>query len=113
MKIKNKMTVKRGSHIYTYKRRDFVLGETYYLQWYNYLPMKCKFIQVTRCGYNFLNEETNKCILKHHLYVPKKIQNYIDNNTKILYIFEDLYVLPPIIAESIIAYKKDNSIENV
>lgn len=29
-----------------------------------------KFIQVTRKGFNLLNVQTNKCILKHHLYSP-------------------------------------------
>lgn len=31
----------------------------------------CKFIQPTKCGFNFLNLDTNKCILKHHLYLSK------------------------------------------
>ena len=28
----------------------------------------CKFIKVTRKGFNFLNIETSKCILRSHLY---------------------------------------------
>lgn len=41
--------------------------------------MLCKFIQVTRCGYNFLNLDANKCVLKHHLYKIKNI-NYSSGN---------------------------------
>ena len=49
------------------------LGKEYLLSTY-YLPkIHCKFIKVTRCGYNFLNLETNKCILNRHLYPSKKI----------------------------------------
>lgn len=33
--------------------------------------MMCQFIQPTKCGFNFLNLNTNKCILKHHLYPSK------------------------------------------
>ena len=33
--------------------------------------MLCKFIQPTKCGFNFLNINTNKCILRHHLYKSK------------------------------------------
>jgi hypothetical protein len=31
----------------------------------------CKFIQPTKCGFNFLNLNTNKCILRKHLYIVK------------------------------------------
>jgi len=36
----------------------------------------CKLIKVTKTGYNFLNIETNKCIMKQHLY-PTKMRNHI------------------------------------
>ncbi len=42
--------------------------------------MLCKFIQVTKCGFNFLNLDTNKCVLKHHLYKIKKNTNYFSKN---------------------------------
>ena len=35
-----------------------------------------KLIQPTKCGFNLLNEETNKCILTHHLY-PSKCENHL------------------------------------
>lgn len=52
------------------------LGEKYIVTWCgnsyaNFI--ECKFIQPTRCGYNFLNVKTNKCILNQHLYPAKKI----------------------------------------
>lgn len=49
-----------------------VLGETYEL--FVTLDNGCKFksvvklIKVTKKGYNFFDEKTNKCILKHHIY---------------------------------------------
>ncbi len=98
MNIRKSMTVRRGREFYTLKYKEFVLGEIYYLQWFNDLPMKCKFIQVTKFGYNFLNEATNVCVLSKHLYVPTKLRNYLDNDTKILYIWNDLYVLSPEVA---------------
>lgn len=49
------------------------LGEMYIVSWMGNNPIRCKFIQPTRCGYNFLNIKTNKCILKQHLYPSKKI----------------------------------------
>jgi len=46
--------------------RTFKLGSIYETDTY---PRRIvKFIKVTRKGYNLLDIETNKCILKHHLY---------------------------------------------
>jgi hypothetical protein len=46
--------------------RTFKLGGLYETDTY---PRRIvKFIKVTRKGYNLLDIETNKCILKHHLY---------------------------------------------
>lgn len=54
----------------------------------------CLFIQTTTKGFNFLDLDTNKCILLHHLYVSKissdetwffvncVINIYKNNNTK-------------------------------
>lgn len=49
------------------------LGELYYVQFNHRNKIKCKFIKTTRCGYNFLNIKTNKCILNQHLYPSKKV----------------------------------------
>ena len=49
-----------------------------YLVYYTYKKkMKCRFIQPTRCGFNFLDLETNKCILPKHLY-PSKCENHLN-----------------------------------
>ena len=51
------------------------LGKIYTVAWLGWgykMKMECKFIQPTRCGFNFLNLKTNKCILKQHLYPSKK-----------------------------------------
>lgn len=50
------------------------LGKEYIVWWggNKRRQMRVKFIQVTRMGYNFVNLETNKCILKQHLYQSKK-----------------------------------------
>lgn len=49
------------------------LGKMYFLSFNGGHFIYCKFIQPTRCGYNFLNVKTNKCILRQHLYPSKKI----------------------------------------
>lgn len=52
-----------------------ILGK-HYIVYYDYRhKMVCKFIQPTKCGFNLLNLETNKCILKQHLY-PSKCDNH-------------------------------------
>lgn len=56
--------------------RQLKLGKHYIV---HYTPFGkihiCKFIQPTKCGFNLLNLNTNKCILKHHLY-PSKCENH-------------------------------------
>lgn len=50
----------------------FRLGELYMVRWYSNRPIQlCKFIQVTPKGFNLLDVQTNKCILKRHLYDNK------------------------------------------
>ena len=56
---------------------DLKLGTIYRVYWENFGWGKCrfytaKFIKVTPKGYNFLDLETNKCILKQHLYRNKR-----------------------------------------
>ena len=51
------------------------LGKHYIVSWGWKNKMVCKFIQPTKCGFNFLNLETNKCILKNHVY-PSKCENH-------------------------------------
>lgn len=99
MYIAKSMTIRRGNQFYNLKYKEFVLGEVYYLQWFNSLPMKCKFIQVTQYGYNFVNEDTNVCVLSKHLYVPKKLRNYLGVDKKILYVWNDLNILSPEVAK--------------
>jgi len=60
--------------------RNLKLGENY-LVYYNYTKkLNCKLIKVTRKGYNLLNIDTNKCILRQHLYPSRKrmSENEID-----------------------------------
>jgi len=52
--------------IHNYKKMELTLGEYYYIY-----GGVCKFIKVTEKGFNFLNENKNKCILKQHLYDRK------------------------------------------
>ena len=56
--------------------RKLKLGNEYYLKfkWGN--GVKCKFIQPTKRGFNFLNIETNKCVLRQHLY-QSKCENHL------------------------------------
>lgn len=53
---------------------------SYYIVWFDYREkFKCKFIQPTLHGFNFLDIETNKCILKHHVY-PSKLKTHATGN---------------------------------
>jgi len=52
--------------------RKLYLGQDYIMSWPYKKYMLCRFIQPTNKGYNFLNLETNKCILPRHLYPSKK-----------------------------------------
>ena len=63
------------------KRRPIrlTLGEYYIIHFGYQNKMMCKFIQPTKYGFNFLNLNTNKCILKHHLY-PSKCENHISGD---------------------------------
>jgi hypothetical protein len=73
--------------------RDVILnlGEYYYIH-YKKDKIKVKLIQVTEFGYNLLNEETNCCILKRHMYVPKKYRENFKKENKIFFI-SDKFVL--------------------
>ena len=55
---------------------DLELGQKYDVYWINSRRKvkRCKFIQTTEHGYNLLNLDTHKCILKSHLYIAKKLQ---------------------------------------
>jgi hypothetical protein len=60
------------------------LGEYYNTQWGTFdgrkgKPFNTRFIQPTEKGFNFLDLETAKCILPHHLY-PSKHANHTQNN---------------------------------
>lgn len=54
------------------------LGEEYTIFMWGKPVGLCRFIQPTEKGFNFLNLETSKCIMKHHIYPLKK---YGDNDT--------------------------------
>lgn len=73
------------------------LGKKYVL-WYNYKQkFICQFIQPTKCGFNFLNINTHKCILKYHLY-PSKYEKhretgdwfFLNNNLQIEEYYESI-----------------------
>ena len=53
------------------------LGKEYWVQYhheyYTTDVAHCKFIKVTKCGYNFLDIAKNKCVRNHHLYPSKKL----------------------------------------
>ena len=53
------------------------LGKDYLVYWSYMKKMNCRFIQPTRCGFNLLDLETNKCILPKHLY-PSKCENHLN-----------------------------------
>ena len=50
----------------------YELGEYYEISWYgNKNPKTYQFIQVTRCGFNFLDHNTHKCLFRQHFYIHK------------------------------------------
>ena len=53
---------------------------------------KYKLIQVTRFGFNLLDEEINKCVLKRHLYVPLKLRAEYLNDIKLLVTIDTMYI---------------------
>ncbi len=73
--------------------KKFTLGEVYYLQFRRHKPMRCEFIQVTQFGYNFLNLDTHRCVLKRHLYVPPKLRDKYDGEDKYVYTVGQLSVV--------------------
>lgn len=61
------------------------LGETYLVTVilcnYSVIRNELKFIKVTRKGYNFLDEKTNKCVFKNHFYqINKNSKHYKGEN---------------------------------
>lgn len=56
--------------------RKLELGKHYVIWFDPKSKMMCKFIQPTKCGFNFLNLDTNKCVLNGHLY-PSKCENHL------------------------------------
>ena len=48
------------------------LGALYEINYVGHKPAQTRFIRVTKTGYNFLNETTNKCVIGHLIYPAKK-----------------------------------------
>jgi len=59
--------------------KRFNLGDCYVIQFWYGKERLCRFIQPTRKGFNFLDLNTHKCILRYHLY-PSKYPEHISNN---------------------------------
>lgn len=55
----------------TQKFEKLELGEEYNISVFLGKIHKVKLIKVTKCGYNFLDQNTNKCIFPKHLYLSK------------------------------------------
>jgi hypothetical protein len=70
--------MKYGNDTYpvSWHLKKLTLGQVYIIT-YGYKCGPVKFIKVTEKGYNFLDETTNKCVLKRHCY-PSKWENHID-----------------------------------
>ena len=66
------------------------LGADYEVRWYRYTYTTiCRFIKPTKCGFNLLNLETNKCILPTHLYKSKR-ERYQDGDW--FFVNENMYL---------------------
>lgn len=73
--------------------KKLILGAEYRICfWYHSAEIIiAKFIQPTEKGFNFLNLDTNKCILKHHLY-PSKYLNRIKNDENWFFVSDFLII---------------------
>lgn len=52
---------------------ELILGEDYLVMMWGSGLKFCRFIKPTPKGYNFLDLDTSKCILKRHIYPATKI----------------------------------------
>ena len=71
-------------HMYSYKntiRRPvrLNLGSEYTIRFGHGNSVVGRLIMPTKCGFNFLNETTNKCIMKNHLYKSKR-ENHLSED---------------------------------
>ena len=79
------MTEKQKQYFKSRKIVHLTLGKHYVIWWDWRKKMICKLIKPTKKGFNFLNINTNKCILPNHLYLKKGTKQtfYINQNLKI------------------------------
>ena len=54
-----------------FTKREFILGNYYYIGFIRGRARCCKFIKVTPKGFNFLDVSTSKCVFTKHFYAPK------------------------------------------
>ncbi len=71
--------------------KKLILGENYIVKFIHGKEMMCKFIQPTEKGFNFLNLNTSKCMLRHHLY-PSKCSNHINNDETWFFVNEQIKI---------------------
>lgn len=65
------------------------LGQEYLVSVWRSPMQIYRLIQPTEKGFNFLNENTSKCILKRHLYPSKKI-----GNGDMFYVHMSIQIIP-------------------
>jgi hypothetical protein len=64
------MNVNTSTYLNNRIPMNLELGEHYHILTWRGVVI-CQFIKVTKCGFNFLNIDTSKCILYRHLYPSK------------------------------------------
>lgn len=62
--------LKGGRRLFLFR---YKLGDTYVSYPNSKYPREFRVIKVTPCGYNLLDVNTDKCVLKRHMYPSKKI----------------------------------------
>lgn len=65
------MTLKQTNSFKNLKSHKFELGQIYQVRFFSKIFI-CKFIRVTKTGYNLLALEKNVCILSSPIYIIKK-----------------------------------------
>lgn len=72
-------------------RKSLILGDGFIFTYRGFYPREVILIQPTEKGYNFLDVNTNKCVLKRHLYPDKNTLE--KENSLLFWLNEDIWLV--------------------
>lgn len=73
---------------------ELVVGNVYHVMWSRKWRL-VRLIQVTQYGYNFYYPDEYRCILKRHLYVPRKLREKYSDYQKLFLVSQHLVIRDP------------------